>query len=285
MFFLGFILLAAIWGSSFLFLRIAINDFGPVLLANLRVVFAFLSLLPFLLLLNKKKIQDKKFVFFIFLGILNSALPFVLFGYSATVLPAGYLAVINSFVPVWSLFLSVLFLGESIRMKTFFSLLLGVLGVMVVVGFGPVSINSKEIIAILFAFFATFCYAISGVLTKKYCQNISGLLLSLYCLGSASIVLFPFSFVDLHFAKISSVGIISVLMLGILCSGVALLLYFNLLKTVGPVKTTTVTFVVPAFGTMWGTIFLNELFTISMAIGILLILAASISVFFEKSCV
>ncbi len=280
--FIVFILLSAIWGSSFLFLRLAIEDFGPFLLADLRVFFALLSLLPFLFIFKSKKNPKINLYFFLLLGCLNSAVPFVLFGFAAQDLPSGYLAVINSFVPVWSLFFSYLVLGEKIKFRTFFSASLGILGVMIVVGFGPVTLSLKNIFAIIMAFVATFCYAISGVLTKKYCKNFSEISLSVFCLASATLILIPFTFIDLPTLKFSLLGLVSIIFLGIVCSGVAMMLYFNLIKSVGPVKATTVTFVVPAFGTLWGTIFLNEVFTIYMGIGIFLILMASIAIFFEN---
>jgi drug/metabolite transporter (DMT)-like permease len=275
--------LSAIWGSSFLFLRLAIQDFGPFLLSDLRVFFAFLSLLPFLIFLKKRKLENlKKIKFLFFLGSINSAIPFVFFSYAAISLPSGYLAVINSFVPVWSLFFSYIFLGEKIKLSMFTSLIIGVLGVMIFVGFGPVKFYWDSVIAIFFASMATLCYAISGVLTRKYCPDVSVINLSIFSLGSAFIILLPSVFFDAPGIFPSSQSWIAIVVLGVLCSGVAMLLYFNLLKTVGPIKTTTVTFLVPAFGTLWGTIFLDEIFTVPMGFGITLILVSSAMVFYQK---
>ena len=162
------------------------------------------------------------------------------------------------------------------------SLIIGIVGVMIVVGFGPVTLYLNSIVAISFAFMATFCYAISGVLTKKYCPDVSILHLSVYCLGSASLILMPAFIFDVPKTVPSQQSWLAVIALGVLCSGVALLLYFKLLKTVGPIKTTTVAFLVPAFGTLWGTVFLDEVFTMAIGIGVTLILISSGMVFFQK---
>ena len=283
MIFIAFLLLAAIWGSSFLFLRVAIEEFGPFLLSDLRVLFAFLSLLPFFVFLKKRSFESKKRIkLFFLLGSINSAVPFVCFSFAAINLPSGYLSVINSFVPVWSLFFSYIFLGDKIKFGVFVNLLIGVIGVMIFVGFGPIVLHWDSLTAILFALIATLCYAISGVLTRKYCVGVPSLSLSIYCLGFASILLLPSFFLDLPEVRPSSQSWVAIIILGVLCSGVALLLYFKLIKSVGPIKTTTVTFLVPAFGTMWGTIFLDEVFTSAMGIGIMLILISSAMVFFQK---
>ena len=93
-----------------MFIRVAIQEFGPFLLSDLRVIFAFISLLPFFIFIDRNKLNIKgKLKFLFFLGSINSAVPFVFFSYSAVNLPAGYLAVINSFVPVWSLIFSFIF--------------------------------------------------------------------------------------------------------------------------------------------------------------------------------
>ena len=266
-----------------MFIRVAIQEFGPFLLSDLRVIFAFISLLPFFIFIDRNKLNIKgKLKFLFFLGSINSAVPFVFFSYAAVNLPAGYLAVINSFVPVWSLIFSFIFLGEKIKLRMFISLLIGVTGVMIFVGFGPITLNLNSIVAIFFALLATLCYAISGILTRKHCPDIPVLTLSIFSLGSASMILLPSVFFDYPNTFPSSQSWMAVIFLGVLCSGVAMLLYFNLIKTVGPIKTTTVTFLVPAFGTLWGTIFLNETFTLAMAIGIALILTSSFMVFFQK---
>ena len=153
---------------------------------------------------------------------------------------------------------------------------------MIFVGFGPVTLNKNSIIAIFFAFLATLCYAISGVLTKKYCPDEPVLNISVYCLGFSSIILLPAIILDVPKISPSNQAWIAVISLGVLCSGVALLLYFKLLKVVGPIKTTTVTFVVPVFATLWGTVFLNEKFTLAMGVGLILILISSLMVFFQK---
>ena len=282
--FFAFILLSAIWGSSFLFLRVAIEEFGPFLLSDLRVFFAFLILLPFLVFIDRNKLANKsKLKFLFFLGSINSAVPFVFFSYAAFNLPSGYLAVINSFVPVWSLFFSLIFFDEKIKLRMFISLIIGVIGVMIFVGFGPLELNLNSVISFFFAVLATVCYAISGILTRKYCPDMTVLHLSTFSLGSASIILLPTVFFDFPKTFPSTQSWLAVIVLGVLCSGVAMLLYFKLIKIVGPVKTTTVTFLVPAFGTLWGTIFLGETFTFAMAIGISLILISSFLVFFQKS--
>ena len=214
------------------------------------------------------------------MGVLNSALPFSLIAYAANYLPAGYLAIVNSFVPLCSAILSYFFLKQKITLTLVCGLIAGTIGVSVVVGFGPVNINLNSFFAIICGLFGAFCYALSGVLTVKYFSNSSNIKISFLSLSFASFVMLPFLIIDINEMKsASSVSWVSVIILGFLCTGLAYLIYFRLLNLLGPTISSSVTFSVPVFGVLWGTLFLNETFTVAIGIGCFLVLLASFLVF------
>ncbi len=217
------------------------------------------------------------------MGVLNSALPFSLMAYASNYLPAGYLAIVNSFVPTCSAILSYFFLKQKITLTLVLGLLAGSTGVSIVVGFGPVNLNMTSILALFCGLLAAFCYALSGVLTVMFFSNSSNIKISFLSLSFASIVLLPFLFLDFNEIKsANTVSWFSVLILGFLCTGLAYLVYFRLLKLLGPTVSSSVTFSVPVFGVLWGTVFLNEVFTVAMGVGCFLVLLASFLVFKNK---
>ena len=150
-----FILLASLWGLSFIFLRLASSDFDVISLANGRIFFACIFLLPFFLF---SRIPPQSFFLF-GLGILNSALPFVLTSFSAMHLPAGYLATINSLVPLITVCVRRVFFGTIPTKKTGFAVLIGTLGVVLVVGLGPLRFSEELFFACCASIGAAICYS------------------------------------------------------------------------------------------------------------------------------
>ena len=275
-----FILLASLWGLSFIFLRLASSHFDVISLANGRIFFACIFLLPFFLF---SKIPSQ--IFFLFgLGLLNSALPFALTSFSAMHLPASYLATINSLVPLITVCARRAFFGTIPTKKTGSAVLIGTVGVVLVVGLGPLRFSEEIFIAFLASIGAAICYSLSGIFVIHFFKKTSLIALSFMSLISAFIILTPINYFTLdEFPEFPLEGLYSLAILGVFCTGLAYLLYFQVLKFFGPTASSSVTYSVPMFGTLWGVLFLGEVITWQIVIGCAVILLASIVIFQGES--
>ena len=275
-----FILLASLWGLSFIFLRLASSYFDVISIANGRIFFACIFLLPFFLF---SRIPSQ--IFFLFgLGLLNSAVPFTLTSFSAMHLPASYLATINSLVPLITVCARKAIFGTSPTKKTGFAVLIGTLGVVLVVGLGPLRLSEEIFISCLASIGAAICYSLSGIFASHFFKNKSLIALSFMSLVSAFIVLTPINYFTLdEIPDLPLEGLYSLAILGVFCTGLAYLLYFQVLKFFGPTASSSVTYSVPMFGTLWGVLLLGEVITWQIGIGCAVILVASIVIFQGES--
>ncbi len=254
---LRLILLAAIWGGSFLFMRIAAPVLGPGVLIEYRVVFAALFLAAMALLLKKPLGWRRHWKHYFVLGFFNSALPFLLFAWSARTLSASVLSVLNATAPMWGALIGAVWQRQMVSARVLLGLVLGTVGVALLVGFDHVSSRDGAGFAIAAALFAAFNYGIATTYAKaapavEPFANAHGSMWAAAILTLPALLLFPQP-------GEPTMGIMAAaLALGILCSGVAYLLYYGLVRDVGPTSALTVTFLNPLFGILWGALFLHE---------------------------
>jgi len=264
---LELLLLAAIWGASFIFMRIGSPEFGPILYMAVRTLIASLFLLP-LVYIAKKQVVLKGFKTKIFIvGLFNTAIPFVLFGYAILTLSGGLTSVLNATTPMFGAIVAYLWFREKMTMLASTGLLIGFIGVYLLmldkIGLGQQNILLPTLAALL----ASLCYGISANYTKRYLTGISSIVLAAGSQVSATIVLLPISLFFMPEQMPSNSAIMSVLLLGVLCTGIAYIIFFHLIANLGPTKAISVTYLIPAFGLFWGSLFLNEVITSSMIIG------------------
>ncbi len=251
------LLLAAIWGASFLFIRIAVPALGPAFLMNGRVLFAAVFLLLVAIVLKKRLLLAEHWRHYLKLGFINSALPFLLFAYAAGVLTASLLSVVNATAPIWGALIGILFYRQPMSAKVLCGLVLGVSGVAILVGFDPILLQPGAILAVAAAAGAACCYGIATHYTRRakaiepFANAHGSMWGALCCLLPATLV-FPVQ------QTVTPGVALAVLALGVLCTGVAYLLYFKLVQEVGATSTLTVTFLIPVFGVLWGWLFLQE---------------------------
>lgn len=270
--------LAAIWGSSFLFMRIAAHSFGPAYLIEFRVLFAALSLLVVALYLKKNLaplLHHPKH--FLMIGLFNTALPFLCFAYAAQTLNASTLAVLNSTAVIWGVIISYLWYRTPISAKGVLGLLLGISGVVVLVGWDALQIGQQAILPIIAAVSAAFCYGIATNYTKNAPQiaafdNAHG---SMWMAVLLVLPLLPFAPMR---EMPSSFEMLSVTALGVLCTGIAYLMYFRLIAEIGPASALSVTFLIPAFGIFWGYLVLGEPIGLNTVAGTVLVLSGTMLV-------
>ncbi|MYN09454.1 DMT family transporter [Pseudoduganella aquatica] len=250
-------LLAAIWGGSFLFMRIAAPVLGPAVLIEYRVVFASLFLLAVALLMKKPLDLRQNWKHYLVLGFFNSALPFLLYAYAARTLSASVMAVLNATAPIWGAVIGAVWHRQMVSARVMLGLVMGTGGVALLVGFDHASSREGAGLAIAAALFAAFNYGIASTYAKSAkavepFANAHGSMWAATLLVLPSLAFFPQP-------GQPTVGIMgAALALGVLCSGVAYLLYYRLIRDVGPTSALTVTFLSPLFGILLGTLFLNE---------------------------
>ncbi|MBY8255844.1 DMT family transporter [Vibrio fluvialis] len=275
--FLQLLGLAAIWGGSFLFLRIAAHGFGPAYLIEARVGFAALSLLLIGLYLKKSLPFRQHWQHFMILGLFNSALPFLLFAYAAQTLNVSTLSILNSTAPIWGAVIGYVWHKTPLSQKAIAGLLIGVAGVSVIVGLDHSLIGTDAGLPIVAATMAAFCYGIATNYTKN-APAISSFDNSHGSMWAASLWVLPLlPFIPMREAP-SETEVLSVLALGIICTGLAYLLYFRLVKEIGPSPTLSVTFLIPVFGILWGYLVLGETIGLNTVLGTALVLAGTMMV-------
>ena len=273
--FLELLVLAAIWGASFLFLRMAVPEFGPLPLIALRVGIAALVLLPVLRTAKARAEFRRKFWPLLVVGITNSALPFTLFAVGALHLGAGFEAILNATTPLWAAVLGATLFGTSIGRAQIVGLGVGLLGVVILVGNQPGLSQGAAHWAVAAALLAPMSY---GFAVHYACRHLAGVNPVLTAFGSqltaAVLLVLPAAFT--WPAQPVAGGIwAAVVALGVLCTGLAYVLYFRLVAQVGAAYAASVTFLIPAFGMLWGALFLHETITGAMLAGCAVILVGT----------
>ena len=272
------LVLAALWGGSFLFIRVAAPALGPLPLAAGRVVIAGVVLWAGLLAVGRRPAMRAHWRALVVLGGLNAAIPFSLIAAAELHLTASLAAMLNATVPLWAAAFGAIWLGERVNARRAAGLLAGVAGVSVLVGWSPIALTTATVLSVLATLVATGCYALAGVWAKKRLAGVPGPTLALgQQLGAAAWLVIPAS-VALPDAQPTRPAILALLVLALACTSVAYLLYFQLLAAVGPTKSTTVTYLLPVFGTAWGALFLDEPVTAGMLAGLLLVLGSVVLV-------
>ncbi|WP_221075075.1 DMT family transporter [Agarivorans aestuarii] len=265
------LLLSAIWGSSFLFMRIAAPVLGPAMLIELRVGFAALFLLLVGYLLKKKLHLKQHWRHYFILGFFNSALPFLLLAYAAQTLSASLLSILNATAPIWGAIISALWLRQALPSKKVLGLVIGVVGVAILVGFDNASIEPGAKLAIAASIGAAVCYGIASSYAHS-AKSVEPFANAHGGMWASTILVLPaLLFFPVHETPSSNL-LLSVVFLGVVCSGVAYLLYYRLISDVGASSALTVTFLIPIFGIFWGSMFLQESIGWSTVVGTLVIL-------------
>lgn len=260
------LVLAAIWGGSFLFTRISAPVLGPVILIESRVSLAMLLLLVVAMFMHRPFNARTHWRHYLMLGVINTAIPFLLFAYAAQTLSAAEMSIFNATSPIWGAVIGAVWKQHSLNTRTVVGLGLGIVGVGLVVGLDRFEMQSGAALAITACLLAAFCYGIATnyARTAKYMDSFANAHGSMW---AAALFLLPaVPLASVHATP--SMGVIfAVLAVGIVCTGIALLLYFRLIRDIGATSALTVTFLIPVFGILWGHLFLHEVMTAGMMIG------------------
>ncbi len=269
--FIRLLILAAIWGGSFLFTRIGVPVLGPVILIEYRVALAAVFLAIVAMFLHKPLNVRQHWQHYLVLGVLNAALPFVLFGFAALTLAASTLSILNATTPIWGAVVGAVWMRHPMNGRSVLGLGMGIIGVGLIVGFDHLAAQSGAGIAIAAALMATLCYAIATNYAKSVTSidSFSNAHGSMWAASRAIVPALPFASAS---DTPSPCIMLAVVALGVVCTGIAFLLYFQLVRDIGGTATLTVTFLIPVFGILWGHLFLGEAVTPSMIAGSLIVI-------------
>ena len=273
---LRLLLLGAVWGASFLFLRIAVPAFGAIPAAFGRALLAALGLLTLCALMRVPLRFRGLLASCLLLGWANSGVPFLLFSFAAGILPAGYSAILNATTPIMGLAIGAMAFGERFRWVHGAGMLLGVSGVAVLTQIGPLQVTPTVLAAVLACLGATASYGLAGFLTQRLIHQRGGLDSRLVALGSqmgATILIAPVLLGQVWQTgawpslAVPASAWLALVALGLVCTAMAYVLYIQLIANVGPPRAMTVAFVIPAFGVLWGWWFLGETLSWGHALG------------------
>jgi drug/metabolite transporter (DMT)-like permease len=264
--------LAALWGASFLFMRIGAPVLGPFVLIFFRVSIASVALLIYLIIRHQRLSILQKWKQYLLLGLLNAAIPFTLISTAELHLTASLASILNATTPLFAALVAWIWMKEALTIKKVVGLILGVIGVSVLVGWDPYHSGEHHLIWVSFSLVAALLYAFAGVYSSRAFKGEKPMDMAIGQQLGASMIMIPFAGATIPQVNPSAIVISAVLGLAVLCTAVAYLLYFALIRNVGPVKTLSVTFLIPIFGIIWSALFLGEGVTLNIVVGLVIIL-------------
>ena len=266
------LILSAIWGSSFLFLRIASPEFGPIFLIEMRVASGLIVLLPICLLLGKIQELKENWKMIFILSLSNMTIPFCLFAYSALNMGAGILSIINATVPFFTAIIAFLVYQQRMTRYGLIGLMVGFMGVAVLVFDPSESSGVTNDLAIPSALFACVLYGVALNIVSHKLQGVSGISITTGALFFSTIVLIPFAVIERPEVMPQGSVWFSVLALGVVCTGFGYILFYRLIARIGSQQAIMTSYLIPIFRILWGNLFLAESITLFMIFGGMLVL-------------
>ncbi len=275
-----FVLLAAIWGASFLLMKLGASEFGPFATAFLRVVLASVFLLPLLVWRGHVGALRDKWGRILVVGALNSGIPFALFGFAVLHINTGLTSIMNATTPLWGAVVAWVWLRDKPSGIRIVGLVIGFAGV-AALAWDKTTFKAGAAspgLAVQACLAATLCYGIAASYTKKYMQGVPPLASATGSQIGASIVLLVPAATHLPAHMPSANTWWAIAALALFCTAFAYILYFRIIAHAGPARAVAVTFLIPVFGVLYGAVFLNELITSTMLVcGAVIVLGTALS--------
>ena len=269
------LLLATLWSLQYIFMRLSVPVFGTGMVAEGRAFFAALFLVPWVILVTRETLglrlhwRDQLAV-----TLVNNVAPFVCFAWAATTLPASYLAVMNGMVPLWSGVIAAPVLKEPLGARRIAGFVLGIAGVALIVNLGPVEPTVRTLLAALAGMAGAAFWGWAGVVIRQRTGRVPPISLAAGSTVFAALILSPAWLEAPPLVAWTPQATAAMVALGALCSGLAYLPFFTLVRDIGPTRTLSVGLAVPVLGIFWGWLLLGEAVTLTMLAGAALVLAA-----------
>ncbi|HEY7131431.1 MAG TPA: DMT family transporter [Candidatus Limnocylindrales bacterium] len=267
------IYLGAVWGAAFLFLRIAAPEVGPVWAAEIRLAIGAGILV---LLFGRRTLAavHGRVPAFLVVGALFSAVPFTLISIAEVTLPAGFTSLLNAATPLFTAAIGVAFLGNRISARVAAGLAIGVVAVMVLVGWSPFDPSTTTLVAAAAGLGAPLSYAIAGNFVRAKLVGVEPTELATGMLTGGALLALPFALLSGAPGTPKLDGLVSLVAVGTLSTAFAWPIFFRVLRRTTPTAASTVTFIVPAFALTWGSILLAEPIGVGLFVGFGLILVS-----------
>ncbi len=266
------ILLAALWGASYLFIRIAGPVMGPVPLMAVRLAIAAGILVGIARATGHLPDFRQRWKQFLAIGAIGNAIPFVLIGNAVIHLNASIAAILNATVPLFTAVAATAWIGAPLGLRQIFGIFLGLAGVVVLVGWSPLPITPITLAATAQALIASACYGLTAVYARQRFAELTPLQGSVGQVTGGAVLLLPLALVTPLRQPLTWPAVWSLLALALLCTVIAYFIYFRLIGTAGPTRTSSVAFLIPLFSVLWGVLFLDEPLTLGIFAGLAIIL-------------
>jgi drug/metabolite transporter (DMT)-like permease len=269
------LLLSALWGAAFIFLRVAAPVVDPGWIAFLRTGLAALTVIVYTTFCRLPLQLRAHWRAYLYVGALNASLPWLLYSYVGKVLPASYMVILNSSTPMFVLLIAMITGSEQVGRWKVLGLVLGCVGVSLIAGLGPLQMNADVGIAVGMCLVSALCYALGGLAIRHYGKDIDSRVLTAGSMLIATLLLVPAlgPAPDAVALEAKVIGAIAVLGMG--CSGIGYLIYYRMVGRVGASRSLTVTYLMPLFGTFYGVVLLDEPFGLGIAVGGMTVLLAT----------
>lgn len=275
--YLSLISLSLIWGASFLFIKVLLDYYNPFGIVFFRALFGAVTILIIMLVLKKPIIQKGTSWLMIFIiGLINSFIPWTLFGISETLISSSMASILNATTPIWTLIIGILLFKSKSSSMQWLGIIVGFLGIFILLDIDFTQLSIDSTYGFLAAMLAPLFYGISSHMTRKYLNNLTNYQTSLYVLivtafASAIPLLFTDSF-NWSYLYTEPKALLSLVGLGGFGSGIAFIIYFYLIKKSSPEFASLATYLIPISALFWGLVILSEELHSSMLLGLTLIL-------------
>ena len=267
--------LAALWGASFLFMRVAVPEFGPLAMVEMRVAVASLVLLAIVMRRAQMDALLAHWRPLLVVGAVNSAIPFALFGYALLSLSAGFGSILNATAPLFGAMIAFLWLHERLAPARVAGLFIGFAGVALLMWGKPSFHAGGDAWAVLAILCACLAYGVGPNYIKRNLASVPPLIIATGSQIAAAVLVLPLAVIEWPKQLPGVTAWLAVIALAIACTALAYVLYFRLIANVGPTRAIAVTFLIPAFGMLWGALFLDESVTFGMLAGCAVILVGT----------
>ena len=270
------ILLGFIWGSSFLFTEILLNYINPVLIVFFRVSLASIILIIYVFFFTNLKFNFSKEILLTFftMGLLNNVIPFLLIAFAQETITGGLASILNANTSFFTIFLASLFLkDEKLTNYRLLGIIIGIIGVVVIVGFENLSEFKNYNFGIVLMLFSCLSYSFAGIFAKTKLTNIHPTISATGMLSMSTIILFPFIIIynGNELININSKVLYYSCMFAFICSVLAYFLYFKILETNGAGNLLICTIIIPPSSILLNAFFINEIIKIYELIGLIII--------------
>lgn len=272
---LRLLLLSSLWGLSFIFMRVASPEFGPVPLVLVRMGVGAALLVPLLLSVRYLRLVRENAGRLFLLGLINHVLPFSLLALATTRLEAGFTSLINATTPIFTALLGALFFTTPIQRQQYLGLAMALFGVYVLSADRLDFALGGDGWFILAVLGATFCYGVASNYSKTYLVHLPVRVLAAGSTAMSALILLVPGLLLWPEAPISGLAWANGLALAVLSTTVAFLLYFGLIASAGATATSTVTFLVPVSALVWGYLLLGERLSLQILAGMAITLAGT----------